>query len=72
MNLRELRTNYGFSQEFAAGSCKLSRMQYSSIEAGRVNPSQMRMQTVDLMAVFFHKSLDEMYHLLVYNFYHHD
>ena len=48
MNLRELRTNYGFSQEFAAGSCKLSRMQYSSIEAGRVNPSQMRMQTVDL------------------------
>ena len=72
MTLKSLRSNYGYSQEFVAGSCQLSRMQYSSIEAGRVNPQQMRMQTVDLMAVFFHMSLDEMYHLLVYNFYHHD
>lgn len=70
--LRKLRCDRGFSQEFVAGSCCLSRMQYSSIEAGRVQPKQMRMQTVDLMAVFFKMSLDDMYHLLTYNYYHHD
>lgn len=65
MNLKIMRECKGFSVDSISSMCRISRQAYSSIENCHVNPYNIKVGTLQLLACSLEVSLDEMLRILV-------